>query len=179
MSEQELEQILKLVSEDGNNISKIDEKYLSNKEVIKLALTKKEGKKRFDYFQLIPSEMYRDKEILDLADQAQCGGGSTYGFLPEDMKSDPEIIKRYRVDEAIVTYRWYYGFYTPKERKEISKALETHDYDTFMKYFKSKGRGLKRTGWLFLEDDYIFLDLVDITIKDNFMKIKDVETQAG
>ncbi len=177
MSEQGLEQILKLVSEDGNNIKNIDKKYLTNKEVIKLALTKKEGKKRFSAYDVIPIEMYSYREIIDLVDIDI--GKRLYWLLSEDMKKDPEIRKRFRVDEAIVVYTWNESFYTPKERKEISKALETHDYDTFMNYFKSKGRGLKRTGSLFLEDEDISLDSVDITIKDNFMKIKDVETQAG
>ncbi len=166
----------KLLKNDGSNYEYLSDRLKNRKDLIKIALEKKVGKPLFHSFNSIPKDLYRDSEVFDLCFNVSL---EMYGSLPEDMKQDENIRKKFNVDKAIVTYSWRHGFYSAKERKEIEKAINEHDYDTFMNYFKNNGAGLKRNGWLYLADECIFLDVVDITIKENFMKIAESESEAG
>ncbi|MBE6133947.1 MAG: hypothetical protein E7178_04705 [Erysipelotrichaceae bacterium] len=93
-----------------------------------------------------------------------------FDTLPAHLKADPDIRKAFGLEgELSVTYHWYHGFYTAEERADINYALQNHDYDTFMKIYKRKPKGLPNHCNVTRADDYTLLETIDITIKENFM----------
>ena len=103
-----------------------------------------------------------------------------FASLPEELKQDEDIREAFGLNgEVKVTYYWYHGFYTQEEKEAIRKALEEKDYDSFIAIRNKNPRGLPSTCSVCRESDYAELEVIDITIRENFMRITDFDSEAG
>lgn len=167
------------LSKDGNVLGLLSEPLRNRKDIVKLALHNSETGAFFYDFGSVPKDFYHDPEIYELARQISNESNSVYEYLPDDMKQDPDIMAYYGADDYYVTYFWYHGFYTQKEKETIRKALHNHDYQTFMEFYHNKGMGLPKYGDMFTRRTHMIIGEIDITVEENFMKIENEDSEAG
>ncbi len=129
-------------------------------------------------YQTLPDKFKQRKEILLRFDPEMVDFEDYLKDVSPSLQKDPDVANHFGSNEVVsVDYFWYHGFYTDAERKRIKTAINNHDYDTFMEMYNKKGRGLPRMADGHNEKEALIF--VDITIKENFMKITHEESEAG
>ena len=129
-------------------------------------------------YRALPEKFKSRKDIILRFDPELIDLETLYKEIPSSLRNDPDIIARFGAMEATeITYFWYHGFYTKEEAAKIKNAIRTHDYDAFMKFYNKKRRGLPKFA-IGYNDKGSQFD-VDITIRENFVKITSEESEAG
>ena len=126
----------------------------------------------FDGYKLIDESLQHDIDIV-LHFCAFC-----YDDIPEAFKNDERVLKK-TFDNTHITYFWYHGFYTAQQQITIRKALNEKDYDSFMKMYNLNRRGLPEEAAVFDENEDCLRCYIDITQKDNFLRITYEDSEAG
>ena len=160
-----------------NNYIYISHRLKNDERVFQLLL--KENIYEWNIYQALPEKFKSRKEILLRFGTEWFDLELFKRDVPLSLQQDPDVIDKFGLSSKIVsiTYYWYHGFYTKKTADEIRAAIKSHDYESFMKIYIKNRRGLPSTATGLNEKGCTVQ--VDITKKENFVKITESESEAG